>query len=403
VPLFSYKAADATGALIEGEMEARSPEALAEHLHAQGYLPIAVEEALPAAGGGWFGFGRARVSDDDIAMMTRELATLLRAGLPLDRALEIVINLATREEVAAILAAVRQDVRGGASLHAALEAQKGVFSRFYLNMVRAGEAGGALGVVMDRLSDFMARAKELRETVKSALVYPTILVLVAVISVMVLLIFVVPQFTQMFEESGKALPLPTQIVVATGEFVRAWWWALLGGALLLYAFMKRQLADPDSRYRWDERILALPLIGELVARIEMARFSRTLGTLLDNGVSLLRALSIVRETLGNSVMAERLDEVALKLREGRGLGAALLEAEVFPRLGVHMVMVGEETGRLSAMLIQVADIFDREVQAAVKRTLSLLEPVLILGLGLVIGAIIMSILVAILSVNELAA
>ena len=403
MPLFSYKAADATGALIEGEMEARSPEALAEHLHAQGYLPIAVEEALPAAGGGWFGFGRARVSDDDIAMMTRELATLLRAGLPLDRALEIVINLATREEVAAILAAVRQDVRGGASLHAALEAQKGVFSRFYLNMVRAGEAGGALGVVMDRLSDFMARAKELRETVKSALVYPTILVLVAVISVMVLLIFVVPQFTQMFEESGKALPLPTQIVVATGEFVRAWWWALLGGALLLYAFMKRQLADPDSRYRWDERILALPLIGELVARIEMARFSRTLGTLLDNGVSLLRALSIVRETLGNSVMAERLDEVALKLREGRGLGAALLEAEVFPRLGVHMVMVGEETGRLSAMLIQVADIFDREVQAAVKRTLSLLEPVLILGLGLVIGAIIMSILVAILSVNELAA
>lgn len=403
MPLFSYKAADATGALIEGEMEARSPEALAEHLHAQGYLPIAVEEALPAAGGGWFGFGRARVSDDDIAMMTRELATLLRAGLPLDRALEIVINLATREEVAAILAAVRQDVRGGASLHAALEAQKGVFSRFYLNMVRAGEAGGALGVVMDRLSDFMERARELRETVKSALVYPTILVLVAVISVMVLLIFVVPQFTQMFEESGKALPLPTQIVVATGEFVRAWWWALLGGALLLYAFMKRRLADRESRYRWDERILALPLIGELVARIEMARFSRTLGTLLDNGVSLLRALSIVRETLGNSVMAERLDEVALKLREGRGLGAALLEAEVFPRLGVHMVMVGEETGRLSAMLIQVADIFDREVQAAVKRTLSLLEPVLILGLGLVIGAIIMSILVAILSVNELAA
>ncbi len=403
MPLFQYKAADAQGGVLEGEMEARTPDALAEHLHAQGYMPILIEEAVTSGGGGgFFGLGRARVSQDDIAMMTRELATLLRAGLPLDRALEIVINLSTRDEVAEVLNEVRQDVRGGASLYAAMEAQKGVFSRFYLNMVRAGEAGGALGVVMDRLTEFMERAKELRETVKSALVYPTILVLVAVASVMVLLIFVVPQFTQMFEESGKALPLPTQIVVAAGEFVRTWWWALLGGCLALYVLMKQQLADPDSRYRWDERILALPLVGDLVAKIEMARFSRTLGTLLDNGVSLLPALSIVKETLSNSVMAERLDEVSSKLREGKGLGVTLMEAEVFPKLGVHMVMVGEETGRLSEMLIQVADIFDREVQAAVKRTLSLLEPVLILGLGLIIGAIIMSILVAILSVNELA-
>lgn len=403
MPLFQYKAADAQGGVLEGEMEARTPDALAEHLHAQGYVPILIEEAVSGGGGGgFFGLGRARVSQDDIAMMTRELATLLRAGLPLDRALEIVINLSTRDEVAEILNEVRQDVRGGASLYAAMEAQRGVFSRFYLNMVRAGEAGGALGVVMNRLTEFMERAKELRETVKSALVYPTILVLVAVASVMVLLIFVVPQFTQMFEESGKALPLPTQIVIAAGEFVRTWWWALLGGSLALYVLMKQQLADLDSRYRWDERVLALPLVGDLVAKIEMTRFSRTLGTLLDNGVSLLPALSIVKETLSNSVMAERLDEVSSKLREGKGLGVTLMEAEVFPKLGVHMVMVGEETGRLSEMLIQVADIFDREVQAAVKRTLSLLEPVLILGLGLIIGAIIMSILVAILSVNELA-
>ncbi|MBS1211309.1 MAG: xpsF, partial [Proteobacteria bacterium] len=253
-----------------------------------------------------------------------------------------------------------------------------------------------------RLTEFMERAKELKETVKSALVYPVILVMVAVVSVVVLLIFVVPQFTQMFEESGKALPLATQIVVAAGEFFKAWWWALIGGGIALYALFKRQMADPDSRYRWDERFLALPLVGDLLAKIEMARFSRTLGTLLDNGVSLLVALSIVKETLGNSVMAERIDEVSVKLREGKGLGSPLLEAEVFPRLGVHMVMVGEETGRLSEMLIQVADVFDREVQTAVKRTLSLLEPALILGLGLVIGGIIMSILVAILSVNELA-
>ncbi|MDP2254330.1 MAG: type II secretion system F family protein, partial [Thiobacillus sp.] len=338
----------------------------------------------------------------EIAMMTREISTLLRAGLPLDRALEIVVNLSANDEVAEILGEVRQDVRGGSSLYAALDAQQGVFSRFYLNMIRAGEAGGALEVVMLRLTEFMERAKDLRETVKSALIYPAILVMVAVVSVVVLLIFVVPQYTQMFEESGKALPLATQIVVGAGEFFQAWWWALIGGSLVLSALFKRQMADPDSRYRWDERFLALPLIGDLVAKIEMARFSRTLGTLLDNGVSLLSALSIVKETLTNSVMADRLDEVATKLREGKGLGVPLMEAEVFPRLGVHMVMVGEETGRLSEMLIQVADVFDREVKTAVKRTLGLLEPALILGLGLLIGAIIMSILVAILSVNELA-
>jgi general secretion pathway protein F len=403
MPLFQYKAADAQGGILEGEMEARTPDSVADHLQAQGFIPIQVEEATAGNGGGWLGgFGRARVSQDEIAMMTREIATLLRAGLPLDRALEIVVNLADKDEVAEILNEVRQDVRGGASLYAALEAQKGVFSRFYLNMIRAGEAGGALEVVMARLTEFMERSKDLRETVKSALIYPAILVMVAVISVVVLLIFVVPQFTQMFEESGKALPLATRIVVAAGEFFQAWWWALIGGSLVLYAVFKRQMADPDSRYRWDERFLALPLVGDLVAKIEMARFSRTLGTLLDNGVSLLAALSIVKETLTNSVMADRLDEVATKLREGKGLGVPLMEAEVFPRLGVHMVMVGEETGRLSEMLIQVADVFDREVKTAVKRTLGLLEPALILGLGLLIGAIIMSILVAILSVNELA-
>ncbi len=403
MPLYRYKAADPQGGVLEGEMEARTAEAVATHLQAQNFMVLAVEEALAAGGGGWLsGFGRARVSQDDIAMMTREIATLLRAGLPLDRALEIVINLSANDEVADILNDVRQDVRGGASLYAALEAQKGVFSRFYLNMIRAGEAGGALEVVMLRLTEFMERAKELRETVKSALVYPTILIMVAVISVVVLLIFVVPQFTQMFEESGKALPLATQIVVASGEFFKTWWWALIGGGLALYALFQRQMADPESRYTWDERFLGLPLIGDLVAKIEMARFSRTLGTLIDNGVSLLPALAIVKETLGNSVMAERLDEVATKLREGKGLGTPLMEAEVFPRLGVHMVMVGEETGRLSEMLIQVADVFDQEVKSAVKRTLSLLEPALILGLGLIIGAIIMSLLAAILSVNELA-
>lgn len=400
---FYYKAANSLGGVQEGEMEALTADSVAQHLQAQGYIPIKVSEVSCKRGGGWFGgLGRERINQDEIAMITRELATLLRAGLPLDRALEIAINISANEEVKYMLESVRQDVRSGSSLHAAMGAQTGVFTRFYLSMIHAGEAGGALGLAMTRLTEFMERAKELKETVKSALIYPAILVIVALVSVVVLLIFVVPQFTQMFDESGKALPLATQIVVGAGELFRTWWWAILVVVVALYILFRRQMENPDSRYRLDEMTLSIPLMGDLVAKIEMARFSRTLGTLLENGVSVLKALSIVKETLSNSVMAERLEEVVIKLREGKGLGMPLMETEVFPKLGVHMVMVGEETGHLPEMLIQVADAFDREVKVTVNRILGLLEPILILGLGLIIGAIIMSILVAILSVNELA-
>jgi general secretion pathway protein F len=366
-----------------------------------GYVPLRVDET--AAGGGFLGLGgrRPRLSQDDIAILTREIATLLRAGLPLDRALEIIIQLSDSAAVRDLVGQIREDVRAGATLHGAMAARYGVFSRLYLNMVRAGEASGALGTVMARLTEFMERAKELRETVRSALIYPSILVLVAAISVVVLLVFVVPQFSQMFEDSGKALPLATQVVIGAGEFITGYWWTLLLGGYLAYLFMRRQMARPESRYRWDRWFLSLPLLGGLLARIEVARFTRTLGTLLANGVTLLSALTIVKETLTNTYMAERLDGVVAQLREGKGLGRPLLETGVFPGLAVHMVMVGEETGRLQEMLIQVADVFDREVQTAVKRMLSLLEPAMILGLALVIGGIIMSILVAILSVNEL--
>lgn len=404
MPLYRYKAAGADGEILEGEVDARDQSGAVERLQSMGYFPLQVDEmGSRAVAGRWRGsLGSKRISQDDVAMFTGSIATLLRAGMPLDRALELSINLAENDYVAELLTQIRNDVRGGSSLFAALESHPGVFSRFYLNMIRAGEAGGALEVVLTRLTEFMARSQELKETVKSALIYPTILVGVSVLSVMVLLVFVVPQFSQMFEESGRALPLPTQIVIGAGEFLQQDWWLILLSVAGAYFLWNRQMANPESRYRWDERFLKLPLIGDMIAKIEVARFSRTLGTLLNNGVSLLAALGIVKETLGNSFMADKLDEVTAQLREGAGLGRPLLSAGVFPRMAVHMVMVGEETGRLSEMLTQVADVFDREVSLAVKRMLGLMEPALILGLGLVIGGIIMSILVAILSVNELA-
>jgi general secretion pathway protein F len=276
------------------------------------------------------------------------------------------------------------------------------FSRFYLNMIRAGEAGGALEVVLKRLTEFLERSQALRETVTSALIYPMILLTVSALSVIILLTFVVPQFQRLFADAGKALPLATQIVIAVGDGFRHYWW--VGALLMVLAVvtLRRQFSQPESRARWDRWLLRLPLVGDLIAKVETARLSRTLGTLLGNGVSLLNALAIVRETLSNQVMATALGEVAEHVKAGRGLAEPLQDAESFPKLAVQMIRVGEETGQLQEMLIQIADTYDGEVQTAVKRLLTLLEPAMILGLGVIIAGIIMSILVAILSLNELA-
>lgn len=406
---YQYKAVAPTGEIQAGEIESPTSEAVVQRLQGMGLIPMRVSmvatshvDAMSPMPPVRIGRRKARVTQDDVGAFTQELAVLLRAGLPLDRALQILISLSGHDAVRQLMTDIREDVRGGAALSAALEARDGVFSKFYLNMVRAGEAGGALDVVLQRLSEFMERAKELRETVKSALVYPAILVGVSVLSVAILLVWVVPQFSQMFEESGKALPVPTQVVIALGDFVRAYWWALILGGVGVYLVLQRQLSDMGFRLRWDRGLLGLPLVGDLIGKLEVARFSRTLGTLIGNGVTLVSALSIVKETLGNSFMAQGLTAVATQLKEGKGLGGPLMQSGLFPKLAVHLIQVGEETGKLQEMLLRIADIYDREVHSAVKRMLSLMEPVLILGLGLVIGGIIMSILVAVLSVNDLA-
>lgn len=406
---YQYKAVAPTGEIQDGEIESPTSDAVVQRLQDMGLIPMRVSmvstsrvDATISVPPIRIGRNKVHVTQDDVAAFTQELAVLLKAGLPLDRALQILISLSGHDVVRQLMTDIREDVRGGAALSAALEARNGVFSKFYLNMVRAGEAGGALDVVLQRLSEFMERAKELRETVKSALIYPAILVGVSVLSVAILLVWVVPQFSQMFEESGKALPVPTQVVIALGDFVRAYWWVLMLGGVGGYLGLQRKLSDTRFRLRWDSWLLGLPLVGDLIGKLEVARFSRTLGTLIGNGVTLVSALSIVKETLGNAFMAQGLTQVATQLKEGKGLGVPLMQSGLFPKLAVHLIQVGEETGKLQEMLLRIADIYDREVHSAVKRMLSLMEPVLILGLGLVIGGIIMSILVAVLSVNDLA-
>lgn len=415
MPVYRYKAVNGAGATIQGEFDAVAEMAVVDWLRESALMPLKIELAkgggsgvggAAAAGGttrarrSWF--SSKRVSQDQLLNLTRELATLLKAGLPLDRALEILINLSTDAAPRALMQQIRDDVRGGASLSQALEKPVGVFTRFYINIVRAGEAGGALSAVMARLAEFMERSKELRETVRSALMYPALLLFVAVSSIMLLLIKVVPQFEPIFAQSGKALPVPTQLVIGAGRFAQQYWWVILVTIVVIGYWWRWQMSRKSSRFKWDGRFLKLPIFGDLINKIETARFSRTLSTLLGNGVTLLGALSIVRETMNNSVLAGALDGVIIKLREGRGLSQPLQETGVYPQLAIQLIMVGEETGRLEEMLGRVADIYDHESQRAVKRMLGILEPVLILIMAGLIAMVILSILLGIFSINDLA-
>lgn len=404
MPLYFYKAVDREGEPVEAEREAADEAALLLALQNDGLLPIRIAPASsrPFA---WlrFGRGKAKLSQKDISLFTHELLTLLQAGLPLDRALTLLLEL-TEQQAAlnAMIGRVLEAVKGGAQFSDALEAQSGTFSRFYLNLIRAGEAGGALEQVLARLSDYLERSKELRETVSTAMIYPAILVTMSILSLLMLLTFVVPQFTEMFESAGKALPLPTQVVVWIATTLRDYWWTLPLLGMGLVSYFRYQMAAPERRYQWDRRLLSLPLVGDLIKKVEVANFSRTLATLLGNGVSLLTALTIVRETLSNRVVSEKVELALESLKQGGGLSAPLIESGLFPSLAIQMVKLGEESGHLDEMLDRVAVTYDKEVKIAIQRMLALLEPVLIVGLGIMIAGIIISILMAILSVNDLA-
>ncbi len=398
---FHYRAVKPNGEAIEGELDADDEAAVIRHLQSAGLIPI---QTRPGAGWWRARLGRRgprRLSQREMGLLTRQLATLLEAGLTLDRSLQILIDLTAEAHLVGILEDVQKRVRGGATFSTALEAQDGQFPRLYVNMVRAGEASGALDVVLERLADYLERTAELRSTITSALVYPSILVTVAGLSVIALLVWVVPQFTVLFEDMGEALPLPTQIVVTVGDIVRGYWWAILAAVALAALGIERWMQNPLVRDRFDHRVLDVPVFGELIWRLETARFSRTLATLLANGLPLLNALSLAKEVVSNRKLLGLLGDAAEDLKRGRGLAEPLARRNVLPKLALQMIRVGEESGSLDAMLIKVAHVYDQETRASVQRMLTLLEPTLIIGLGVIVAGIIVSILMAILGANEL--
>ena len=401
---FRYKAVRGDGEVIEGEIEAISREAVIDRLRSQGHMPIRADEFGGGIGLGFTlgnAFKKRRATPKDILLITQELAILLRAGLPLDRALSIVGALASRGTVKVMVERILERVRAGATLADALESYEDVFPNYYTGMVRAGEAGGSLDVVLTRLAETLERSEALKNNVKSALQYPTIVVIMAVLSVIILMTAVIPEFRPLFDEAGASLPVSTQIIVAVSDFLGAYWWALAGGFLIVMLLIRRHNADPAGRLRWDRWMLNAPMIGDLIKKIEVARLSRTLGTLLNNGVSMLNALTMTNEALGNQAVIEALSEVRGRLTKGERLADPLIEAGVFPPLALQLIQIGEESGKLEEMLLRVADIYDDEVKRTIQRNLSLLVPLITISVGILIASIIGSMLAAILSAYDL--
>jgi general secretion pathway protein F len=403
MPTFRYRAVSAAGDTVEGAMDAADRSVVVNRLRDQGHFPLKVEQGDASAQSILHKelFGSRRISLRDISVSTRELSTLLKAGLPLDRALRVLIDVAENATVRDMQSRVLESVQGGASLADAIAQEGRAFPPFYTGMVRAGEAGGALHDVLGRLADFMERMHVLRESVRSALIYPALLMGMAVITVVVMFGLVLPQFRPLFDDMGDALPLLTRIFLIVGDAVQAWWWA--GAILLVVAVLLflRALRSPAFRLRWDRWKLSAPIFGNLLKRIETARFAHTLSMLLHGGQPLLEALGIVRDVVGNSALREALTAVLERLRQGQGLAVPMAESGLFPPLAIHLIRVGEEGGQLESMLAQLAITYDREVQDATKRLMALLVPLLTIGLGLVIAIIIASVLGAFLSVNEI--
>jgi general secretion pathway protein F len=404
MPVFAYKAIDGSGAVVEGRAEAADEASLTARLEATGILPLSMAPVRAQAGRSSAAAGGLRrrrgPKPGDITTMTRELAILVAAGQPLEQAL---VTLAHGTgPIAALSGQVLARVRAGASLSTALEEQGPVFPRLYVNMVRAGESSGTLDVVLERLAELRERGEKTREMVVSAMLYPAILVVVSLASVFLLLTFVVPQFETIFKDAGAALPTPTAIVIAIGRFCQDYGWMVGLGIVAAVIAVRRVLALPGPRLAWDRAMLRLPLIGPLVRTLATARFCRTLSTLVGNGVDLPSAIALSRDVVSNTAVSAAMETVITGVRQGRGLADPLAEIGIFPPLAVQMLRVGEETGRIDMTSAHVADAYERKLEAAIKRLVTLVEPALIIVLGLAVGGIVMSILLAVISINDLA-
>ncbi len=400
-------------------MDARDQTLVAQALQQRELFPVKIEAYVPRKGLSVelsLKQITARIRQRDVLAATHQLATLLEAGVPLDKALAITIDTTERDKFRRVLENVRKSVQGGNSFADALGKYPKVFSKLYVNMVRAGERGGVLESVLKRLVQFLESSQQMREHIINSMIYPLLLVFVGGAAVAVLLMFVIPKFAQIFEDMGQALPLPTQILMGLSEAFGSYWWAMLAVLVAAILSAKQALKNERNALSFDQFKLKMPLLGSLLQKIEVARFARTLGTLVRNGVPIIQALKIVKDVITNRVMSEAMSRAAISanggskkgrdiissITKGKGISRPLADSGVFPPLAVSMVTIGEESGQLEDMLEKVADIYEVDVRNTIKRLISLLEPMMILVMGIVVGFIVISMLMAVFSINDIA-
>lgn len=389
MPVFAYTGRTRQGQSVNGEMEASNAEAVVATLRKQQIIttsvrpkPKDIEIAIP-------GFG-AKVSEKEVAIFTRQFSTMIDAGLPLVQCLEILASQQDNKTFQKVLIRVRQEVEGGATLAAALKKEPKTFSGLYANMVEAGEAGGILDTILNRLAAYIEKSISLKKRVKSAMIYPSTIVAVAIVVVTFLLIFVIPTFKSMFEGFGATLPLPTRIVLGLSNLVRRYFLLGLAGMIGAVVGLRYYYKTEAGRKQIDTLLLKAPVFGILLRKVAVAKFTRTLGTLISSGVAILDGLEITARTAGNKVVEEAIMKTRVSIAEGKTIAAPLKETTVFPPMVVQMIAVGEQTGALDSMLAKIADFYDEEVDTAVANLTSLLEPLLMVFLGVVIGGVVIA-------------
>lgn len=400
---FTYRALSAAGDVVDGEIDGPDVKSVIALLNEQALLPIEATEKREAASPRFgFSFGRPNsFPQGDLAMFVQQLTRLLNASLPLDRALEILTTLMEDQRTRRIVHRLLERVRDGASLAEAMAAEESAFPGVCVAMVRAGEEGGALRPVLARVAEFLVRSDAIRQKVISALIYPAVLLIVAVGSIILVLTFVLPQFESMFQDAGAKLPAATRMVMAASRMLREYWWMLVLGLAIVAITLQRLMQVSSALALRDRIVLRLPILGGLVTRFEVARFSRSLGVLLMNGVPAARALALAGATVSNRVFTDAIEILAARFKEGEGLAKSLEQTGCFPNLAIQLTQIGDETGRLQDMLQEVANLYDQEVERGLERLLSLLVPGITIVMGVVVALIVAAVMSAMVGINQL--
>jgi len=404
MPQYAYKAKKEDGSIVTGTLQAESERSALDSLGRMGVFPIEVEahgENGDRSHGAAPRHVARRIKSADVALFTRQLADLLKAGVAINRALRTLSEQTSNRKLSQTIADIEKDISGGKGLHEALGKFPKVFSPLYVSMVRAGETGGFLEDVLHRLAIFIEKDQELRSRVAASLAYPALLIVIGSFAVIFLMVFFIPRFSEIFSKMGGNLPAPTRVVMAVSYFFRDYWMVSFGGLVLLLLGWSQVAATVTGRRFVDRLRVRLPLFGDVVRKNAVSRFARTLGTLLKSGVPILGALSISREAMGNVVLMEDIDEASAGVKQGRGLAEILRRSRYFPAMVVDMIAVGEESGNLDEVLINVADSYDLQVDRAVRVFISLFEPALLLVMASLVGFIVISMLLPVFTLSSM--